>query len=280
MMAVPEYLRLRQVCLVAHQLDPVVDDLCAIFDVAVCYRDPVVAQFGLQNALIPIGTSFIEVVAPTTENTAAALYLERRAGDGGYMAIFDSDALPKWRRHLAENGVRIAMPLVVGNYEGVQLHPRDTGGTMLEISHTLGGEDLEGPYGPAGPNWRGADQTRPEQGILGATIQSQDPQSLASRWARILRRSSTPVGGEFHIHVDNATLRFVAAADGRGEGLAGVALRVFDCDAILQRAAASGHAIAGDTLTAGGVHFTLTEHPNHQPNAIDDGGILAAPRTA
>ncbi|MEJ1978680.1 MAG: VOC family protein [Acetobacteraceae bacterium] len=210
MMAASEYLRLRQVCLVAHQLDPVVDDLCTIFDAAVCYRDPVVTQFGLQNALIPIGTSFIEVVAPITENTAAARYLERRAGDGGYMTIFDSDALPKWRRHLAEIGVRIAMPLVVGDYEGIQLHPRDTGGTMLEISHTLGGEALEGPYGPAGPKWRGADQLRPEQGILGAAIQSQDPQSLASRWARILRRSSTLMGGEFYVHVDNATLRFVA----------------------------------------------------------------------
>ena len=32
--------RLRQICLVAQDLDPVVAELCDVFDVAVCHRDP------------------------------------------------------------------------------------------------------------------------------------------------------------------------------------------------------------------------------------------------
>ena len=91
------YLRLRQICLVASELEPVVDDLCAVFGVKVCHRDPEVGQFGLHNALMPFGSSFLEVVAPQREGTAAGRYLERRQGDGGYMVILDSEALPRWR---------------------------------------------------------------------------------------------------------------------------------------------------------------------------------------
>src|SRR6202049_736478 len=84
-----DYLRLRQICLVARELEPVVADIRAILDLEVCYRDSGVAKYGLVNALLPIGTSFIEVVAPVQANTAAGRFLDRSGGHGGYMAIFD-----------------------------------------------------------------------------------------------------------------------------------------------------------------------------------------------
>ena len=52
-----------------------------MFGVRVCHRDPEVGQFGLHNALMPFGTSFVEVVAPLREGTTAGRYLERRKGD-------------------------------------------------------------------------------------------------------------------------------------------------------------------------------------------------------
>ena len=75
---------LRQICLVAEKLAPALDDFKAVFDIDVCFVDEGVAAFGLENALMPIGTDFIEIVAPVKENTAAGRYLERRGGDGGY----------------------------------------------------------------------------------------------------------------------------------------------------------------------------------------------------
>ena len=48
-------MRLRQIALVARELEPVVADLCAVFDLEVAYRDPGVAEFGLQNAVMPVG---------------------------------------------------------------------------------------------------------------------------------------------------------------------------------------------------------------------------------
>lgn len=254
------FLRLRQLCLVARELAPVEEDLCAVFGVRVCHRDPEVGQFGLHNALMPFGSSFVEVVAPLREGTTAGRYIERRRGNGGYMVILDSDALPRWRTHVAEIGVRIAAPLSLGDYEGMQLHPRDTGGALLEINRTLNGADLQGPYWPAGPHWRDAVSTARVRGIAGAVLQADDPAALAQRWGRILQRPahrSAPTDDEWQLEVDNATLRFVPQRDGRGEGLQGIVLDVVDADAI--RATAQQRHLATDehVVTVGGVRFIL-----------------------
>lgn len=254
------YLRLRQICLVARELEPVVDDLCAVFGVQVCHRDPAVGQFGLHNALMPFGSSFIEVVAPTQEGTAAGRYLERRHGDGGYMVILDSEALPRWRSHVAEIGVRIAAPLTLGDYEGMQLHPRDTGGALLEINATLGGADLQqGAYWPAGPHWRDHVSTERVEGIAGAVLQGDDPAALARQWSRILQRPVTQAG-DWRLDVDNATLRFVKAADGRGEGLSAVRLQARDAEAIRRAAQARALSCDVDSVTVCGVRFELASH--------------------
>ena len=84
---------IRQIALVARDLDPIVDDLCAVFDIAVSCNDPGVAAFGLRNAVMPIGETFLEVVSPVTPDASARRYLERRKGDGGYMVILQSDDL-------------------------------------------------------------------------------------------------------------------------------------------------------------------------------------------
>ncbi|WP_234195420.1 VOC family protein [Pseudacidovorax sp. NFM-22] len=247
------FLRLRQICLVAHALDPVVEDLCAVFGVEVCHRDPEVGQFGLHNALMPFGQQFIEVVAPTRADTAAGRYLDRRGGDGGYMVILDTDALPRWRTHVAAIGVRVAAPLALGDYEGMQLHPRDTGGALLELNTTLGGAALDGPYWPAGPHWQTHVRTQRVTGIAGAVLQSAEPQTLARRWSQILQR---PLAQD-HLALDNATLRFVQEDDDRGEGLAALLLHTRDAAAIEAAARARGLPCREGQVTVGGVQFHL-----------------------
>ena len=83
--------RLRQVALVAHDLDAVVTELCHTLGLSVAYNDPGVGEFGLRNALMVIGDQFLEVVSPTTGGTTAGRLLDKRNGDGGYMAIFQAD---------------------------------------------------------------------------------------------------------------------------------------------------------------------------------------------
>ena len=81
------WLRLRQIALVAEKLAPVEAELCDVLGIDVCYRDPGVGHFGLENALFPVGNELLEVVAPIREGTAGGRYLERRGGDGGYLVI-------------------------------------------------------------------------------------------------------------------------------------------------------------------------------------------------
>src|SRR5258708_8987092 len=80
-------IRLRQIALVANTLAPVIDDLKAVFGLEVCYIDPGVGVFGLENSLLPVGNNFIEVVAPIKDGTAGGRYLKRRGGDGGLLGI-------------------------------------------------------------------------------------------------------------------------------------------------------------------------------------------------
>jgi hypothetical protein len=92
-------MRLRQVVIAADKLDPVVENFNKLLGLKVAYRDPLVAHYGLVNAVMPVGGEFLEVVQPTRDDASAARYLKRRGGDAGYMVILqDGDAVAQKRR--------------------------------------------------------------------------------------------------------------------------------------------------------------------------------------
>jgi hypothetical protein len=251
-------LRLRQICLVSQELSPAVEVLSDVFGLASCFHDPAVGAYGLENALLPVGTNFLEVVAPVQESTAAGRYLQRRGGDGGYMVILQCDDVEARRARMGVLGVRIANPLNYGDFTGIQLHPRDTGGAMLETDQNQGSLAPDGPWHPAGDNWRGAVRTDRITAMVGAELQSPDPTALAARWGQILDRPVTPgTTGAAEIVLDNATLRFVEVADGRGEGLGGVDLEAADRATVLTAASARGLAVNGEAVMVCGTRFQL-----------------------
>jgi hypothetical protein len=217
-------LRLRQIALVAHELDPVVQSLGTSFGLEVAFRDPAVETFGLHNAVLPVGNQFVEVVSPIREGTAGGRYLERRKGDGGYMVILQSDHHGDRTRRVDELGIRTVLRHDGPEYRIMQLHPADTGGSFLEIDEQIGGDDMDGPWEPAGRDWQRARRTDVVTGIAAAELQSPDPQRLAARWSEILERPVERAHGVASIQLDNATLRFVEATDDRGEGLGGIDL--------------------------------------------------------
>ena len=193
-------IRLRQIALVANQLAPVIEDLKAVFGLEVCYIDPGVGVFGLENSLLPVGNNFIEVVAPIKEGTAGGRYLKRRGGDGGYMVICqcDSHAAQLERRERALSmGVRIAWERESGGYHVMQLHPADTGGSFFEIDWDAKGE-VEGNWEPAGGSgWRSAKRTE----IVSHTRQSNCSRPIRQGWpsdgavSRACRLARTRAGG-------------------------------------------------------------------------------------
>ena len=251
-------LRLRQICLVAQELRPVLDDLTGVFDIEVCYVDPGVGHFGLENSLMPIGNELLEVVAPIQENTAGGRYLERRGGDGGYMVITQCDDHERRRQRVGELGIRIAHEGEHDGFHNMQLHPKDTGGSFFEIDGQDDGEAPDGPWTPAGPNWQRSKRTDVVSAILAAEIQSPDPQSLAQRWSEIAERPLTRgAGGAPELPLDNAVVRFVPCADGRPEGLGGLDLQAVDPGRALDEADRRGKRTSDDTVLICGTRFRL-----------------------
>lgn len=248
------YLRLRQVCLVAHDLAPAVQAVEAVFGLPVCYRDPHVTTFGLENALFALGESFLEIVAPTRPDTAAGRFLRRSGGIGGYMLIFDCDDPARYRTRATAAGVRVAYEIDHPGYRGVQLHPRDCRAAMLEFDHTDGGEPLDGPYYPAGPDWQAARRPGRVQALRCAEVETPDPAGLAAHWAGLMALpAQAGAAGDATFAFDAGALRIQAAPAGTLERLSGLQVQVTDPAAILAAAAAAGLQVAQQRLFLCGV---------------------------
>jgi Glyoxalase-like domain len=248
-------MRLRQFVVVARDFDSVVADFTAVLGIEVAFNDPTVKEFGLRNAVMPVGDTFLEVVLPIDPKAAAERYLERRHGDGGYMLILQCDDLDRDRERLARIGVRTVWKLDLPEIRGTHLHPKDTGGTLLSLDEAKPPESWRW----AGPRWpEHVRRTRVEE-IVAAELQCEDPAALARRWSEVLDRpaqGAAPGGAE--ITLERGRLRFVADRDGRGEGLSACDVFAADPDAILRAARARGLAVSGNCVTIGGVRIGLT----------------------
>ncbi len=254
-------IHLRQVALVASALAPAVDDLRTIFDIEVCHVDPGLAIWGLENTLLPVGHNFIEVVAPTKAGTAAGRYLERRNGDGGYMVICQADSLATQagcRQHATALHVRVAYESDERDgFNLMQLHPRDLEAAFFEIDWDADG-DFHGRWEPAGgTGWTRQVRTGRVQDIAGVELQCEDPPALAQKWAAIAGVTADLRHDHPLVALDNATLRFVEIADGRGAGLGGVDLVVSDRRAILNDAKSRGCYVNENLVTICGTRFHL-----------------------
>ena len=107
----------------AADLDASSTQLCDAFGLAVCFHDPGVGDFGLHNALMVVGDQFLEVVSPTEPGTTAGRLIDKRGGDGGYMAMYEVDDLDDRIDHLREHGVRIVWAGDFPTIRGRHLHP-------------------------------------------------------------------------------------------------------------------------------------------------------------
>lgn len=246
-------MRIRQIALVARDLDATLADLRAVFALGEPFADPGVGVFGLHNGVLPVGEQFLEVVSPTQEGTTAGRYLERRRGDGGYMVIFQTHDLPARRASLEAAGVRVAWEIALDDIATVHLHPRDTGGAIVSIDEARPWESWRW----AGPGWPSRVNRSRVRGIAGVEIQTGDPDALRDRWADLFdlpgggRPGALAVGtGEW--------VSFCEAADGRGEGLRSVALRTADAEACRSAARERGLVVESDgAIRVGGVRFEL-----------------------
>jgi hypothetical protein len=240
-------MRLRQIALVAHDLEPVVRDLNAVFSLRVAFRDPAVGVFGLVNAVMPVGGEFLEVVQPVKADASAARYLKRRGGDAGYMLIFQSSDALAHRKRLTGQGIRSIAQHDTPDYTFTHFHPGDFGGVLTSIDMVDDGASWREPMGkwpPAGKSWKDARAPDDVLGITGATVQAREPEKTAQHWADLLeaeRRGDT-------VALDMGVLRFVHPVDADGTGVVGIDIAVRNPAAVLDRAKTNGIPVKNDAV--------------------------------
>ncbi|MGH8996768.1 MAG: VOC family protein [Acidimicrobiales bacterium] len=208
--------RLRQVALVVQELEPVVAKLREVLGVdQEPFRDPGIKVFGLHNAVLEVGDTFVEVVSPVEEGTTAGRYLERRGGDGGYMAIFQMEDLESARSRIDDLGIRVVWRSDLVDIAGTHLHPKDLPGALVSIDWARPAESWRW----AGPRWIGGAPEFGTGGVVGVTVQCDDPEALAARWGAVLDRPPVASDDASVVPLDGGEVRFVHPADDRGEGI-------------------------------------------------------------
>lgn len=250
-------MRLRQIALVAKDLEPHAADLEAVLGLHVAYRDPGVAVFGLVNVVMPVGGEFLEIVQPVRDDASAARYLKRRGGDAGYMVILqDEDALAH-RARLEAAGLRKIAEHAGRTYTFTHFHPGDFDGVLTSIDSVGGVTDLyetESDWPPAGPDWKAARADANVVGLTAVIIQSRDPHAAASRWA--LRLNSSVVGSNV-VKLKAGEIRFVPPEDADGTGVVGIEINVRDSVPVLKAAAARGLTVSGNNFEICGITISL-----------------------
>jgi hypothetical protein len=245
-------MRLRQVALVGEKLAEVTDDLCAVLGIEIGFRDPGVAVFGLENAVLPIGDGFVEVVSPARDDAPARRYRARRGGDAGYMVMVQTDRFDADRARLDTAGVRVVWQGELPDIRGMHLHPKDTGGALLSLDEPVPAESWRW----AGPSWREHVRTERVTALRGATIGCDDPQKVGRRWGELLDRPVT-TGWTTTIELDASFLEFVPAPTPEARGLVGVTLAAADPRAVLDTARERGLPCGPGHVVLCGTRFAL-----------------------
>ncbi|HEY6629604.1 MAG TPA: methylmalonyl-CoA epimerase [Acidimicrobiia bacterium] len=98
------------------------------------YREVIAAQ-GVEEAMIPVGGSFIQLLQPLGLDTPVGRFLERR-GEGLHHVAYMVASITTALEHLKGQGARLIdeSPRIGGR--GTQIafvHPDDLGGTLIEL---------------------------------------------------------------------------------------------------------------------------------------------------
>lgn len=206
--------RFRQAVLAADDLDAAVAELRAALPLGDPFSDPGVAMFGLRNAVMALGDTFVEVVSPAQDGTAAGRFLERR-GAGAYMAMFEVDDLAAARACAAELGVREVWGVELPDIRAVHLHPSDVGAAIVSLDQPV----PSGSWRWAGAEWEGQVPSAIGPGRLtGVTVRA--AAEVGRRWSElagvaVAAEPGEPVGiAAFHAEVPGVEDERVACLAG------------------------------------------------------------------
>lgn len=127
-------LNLDHVAIAVHDLDAAVAGYAERYRVTPLYRE-VVEEQGVEEAMIPVGGSFVQLLHPLSDDTPVGRFLERN-GEGLHHIAYVVTNLESALSHLKESGARLIdeTPRLGGRGAKVAfVHPGDLTGTLVEL---------------------------------------------------------------------------------------------------------------------------------------------------
>ena len=245
-------MRVRQLVLVANERDPIVKDLESLFKIQVSFYDPGIKFFGLENAVLPVGDTFLEVVSPIEQETTAGRYLERRGGSGGYMVIIQVEDFESTKKRVKDNNIRVVYESEDPKARAIHLHPKDVGGAILSLDFM----DPESSWKWAGESWKSKINNDVVEELNGVFIQSENPENMLQKWEAALGIKGTKEIEGHTINLGSSRVVFVKDEDGRGDGPSAFEIKVKNPQDVRDRAQHLGLIDNGE-VSIGGVKFLL-----------------------
>ena len=245
-------LRIRQIVFVVRDLATRSAQLAELLALDPPFRDPGVAEFGIDNAVYAFGDQFIELISPVRAGTAAGRHLDRR-GEGGYMLILQTDDFDGDRARIRALGVRTVWEKELADIRAMHLHPKDIGGAIVSIDQPFPAASWR--WG--GPDWRVQPGSRGRQRIVGVTMEAHDVQASATRWAQVLGLAPPESSERPRLALQGGHVDFEASGR-HGEGIGGFTLAVADRAAVQRASAVAGASRTGEAIDCFGARIELT----------------------
>jgi methylmalonyl-CoA/ethylmalonyl-CoA epimerase len=133
-------LNLDHVAIAVNDLDAAIDGYRQRYNTEPLYRVTVESQ-GVEEAMIPVGGSFIQLVQPLGDETPVGRFLSKN-GEGLHHVAFAVVSIEAALEHLKAQGARLvdAEPRRGGRGARIAfVHPGDLGGTLIELVELAGG---------------------------------------------------------------------------------------------------------------------------------------------
>ncbi len=125
---------LDHVAIAVHDLDDALARFTAMYGVQAAHREAVDEQ-GVEEAMLAIGGSFVQLLQPLSPETAVGRFLAKR-GEGLHHVAFAVPDIEAALDHLRSEGARLidgAPRIGGGGHRIAFVHPRAFAGTLVEL---------------------------------------------------------------------------------------------------------------------------------------------------
>lgn len=131
--------KIEHIALAVSDLDAAIDHYAAVWGLALEHRE-IVPDQGVEEAMLRIGESYLQLLAPLGADTPVGRFIERR-GEGLHHIAYEVDDLEDTLASLRRDGVELIDEAPRKGSRGTRVafvHPRGNRGVLVELVENAG----------------------------------------------------------------------------------------------------------------------------------------------